>query len=98
MLNFAGAVEAGLKQLSRAGLGPRLLEINKILESRVGWAALVGWPRESISKGIVAQTVAWYIHRSSRSDGFPRQLSYDAVHDADNVQHQIRPSPVKISK
>ena len=47
VLNFAGAAGAGLKQWTRAGLRPRLLEINKILESRVGWAAFgrVGWVR-----------------------------------------------------
>ena len=34
VLNSAGT---GLKQWTRAGLWPRLSEINKISESRVGW-------------------------------------------------------------
>ena len=57
-----------------------------LVEPHLG--TVVGSARESIFKGIVA----WYIHRSGRSNGFSRQLSYDAVHDAesDNVQHQIR--------
>ena len=55
-----------------------------LVEPHLG--TVVGSARGSIFKGIVA----WYIHRSGRSNGFSRQLSYDAVHDADNVQHQIR--------
>ena len=39
VLKFATVCGGGSKKWTRAGLWPRLLEINKISESRVGWAA-----------------------------------------------------------